>query len=164
MDLPMVGVPIDETLHIERNGSEGHVFHGGDIVAPGRLRSAPALGQPVLIELDVDLPARGPQSENVAHAVAVQFAIRIHGAAIDSSEPMRTVGVVQDIRIQINPMNLDKGRDALAGYVRDVARREELPLVRNAASATRCEPIACNPPTPLALRQTLSILRCCEKI
>src|SRR5207245_3768486 len=34
----------------------------------------------------------------------------------------------------------------------------------NAASPTRCEPIACNPPTPLALRQTLSILRCCEKI
>src|SRR5207245_7607912 len=101
----------------ERDGSEGHVFQGGDIVAPRGLRSAPALGQPVLIELDVNLAAHRPQGENVAHVVAVQFAIPIQCAAVYGSEPVRTVVAIEGVRIQINPMNLDKGRDALAGHV-----------------------------------------------
>src|SRR5207245_6200347 len=117
----------------ERDGSEGHVFQGGDIVAPRGLRSAPALGQPVLIELDVNPTAHRPQGENVAHVVAVQFAIRIQCAAVYGSEPVRTVVAIEGVRIKINPMNLDKGRDVLAGPVRDGARREELPLVRNPA-------------------------------
>jgi len=133
MDLPMGVVPVDEALHIERDGSEGHIFHGGDIVAPRGLRSAPALGQPVLIELDVNLATRRPQGQNVAHVVAVLFAVRIECAAIDGSEPVRTVVAIEGVRVQIHPMNLDEGRDALAGRVRDDARREELPLVRNAA-------------------------------
>src|SRR3989454_1437564 len=153
MDLPMGVVPVDEALHIERDGSEGNVFQGGDVVAPRGLRSAPALGQPVLIELDVNLAARRPQGQSVANVVAVHFAIRIHGPAIDGSEPVRTVAAIEGVRVQIHPMNLDKGRDALAGHVRDGARREELPLVRNAAcGGTR--PVAASEQSLIGIRRT----------
>src|SRR5438093_1740897 len=110
MELPVILVPVDESLEIERDGSRGHVIRNRDVVAVGDRGSAKALCEPILIELDVNIAVRRPDSVNVPDVVAERLVVRVAAAAVHRLESLRTVAAVERVRVEIDSVYLEESR------------------------------------------------------
>src|SRR5947208_3228093 len=133
MELPVILVPVDESLEIERDAACRHFIRNRDVVAVGDRGSAKALCEPILIELDMNIAVRRPDGVNVPDVVAERLVVRVAAAAVHRLESLRTVAAVERVRVEIDPVDLDESRHLLVMNVRNGAGRGERPLVRDAA-------------------------------
>ena len=109
----MAGVPIDEALHVKGDAASGKVLCDSVVVARRVSWAAISLGQPVLVELDVDAVASSSDRVNVTVIVAesvsfsVSISVRVWSASIDGVVGCGTVTVGQVW--QVDSVNLDQG-------------------------------------------------------
>src|SRR5467141_479922 len=129
----MIRVPVDKPLEIQRDISRGHFLGDRHVVTGWDRGTAIAFGQPVLIELDVDVSVRRPHGTDVPRVVAERLTIRIRSAAVLCLEAFRTVAARKEVVVEVDRVHLDERRHDRAGYVGDRARWMEGPLARHTA-------------------------------
>ena len=109
----MARVPIDEALHVKGDAASGKVLCDSVVVARRVSWTAISLGQPVLVELDVDAVASSSDRVNITIIVAesvslsVSISVRVRSASIDRIVGRGTVTVGQVW--QVDSVNLDQG-------------------------------------------------------
>src|SRR2546422_6010387 len=86
MALPVIAVSIAEALNVQGDVPVGLLLSDRDVVAGRDIGSAVVRGQPVLIELDVNLAARRSDLEDVSDVIAEGFVVRIGSSAIHPLE------------------------------------------------------------------------------
>ncbi len=107
----MAGVPIDEALHVKGDAASGKVLCDSVVVARRVSWAAISLGQPVLVELDVDAVASSSDRVNVTVIVAesvsfsISISVRVWSTSIDRVVGCGTVTVGQVW--QVDAVNLD---------------------------------------------------------
>src|SRR5256886_13745803 len=77
MEFPVRVVPVDETLEVQGDRARRHLLCNRHVVAIRDRRSAVALGQPVLLELDGDVPVLLPHRTDVPGVVAERLIVRL---------------------------------------------------------------------------------------
>src|SRR5437870_13883422 len=118
MELPVILVPVDESLEIERDAACRHFIRNRDVVAVGDRGSAKALCEPILIELDVNIAVRRPDGVNVPDVVAERLVVRVAAAAVPRLEYLRTIADVERVCVEIHYVHLDERRQEVVEIVR----------------------------------------------
>src|SRR5439155_7911192 len=135
VDAPVLSVPVDESLDVQRDRPGGYPVADRDVVARRDPRAAVAAGHPVLVDPHPHEPFRRPERVDVALAVADRPVARMEPAPVVPPVLIRAVERLAVPRIQVDAVDLHERTLDLPGDVRDRARRAEGPLERNPARA-----------------------------
>src|SRR5439155_22789193 len=82
VDAPVLSVPVDESLDVQRDRPGGHPVADRDVVARRDPRTAVAAGHPVLVDPHPDEPFGRPERVDVALAVADRPVARMEAAPV----------------------------------------------------------------------------------
>src|SRR5207247_3098306 len=125
VDPPVLSVPVDESLDVQRDRPGGHPVADRDVVARRDPRAAVAAGHPVLVDPHPYEPFRRPERVDVALAVADRPVARMEPAPVVPPVLIRAVAGLEMPRIQVDAVDLHERAMDLAGGVRDRARCPE---------------------------------------